>query len=167
MLQPSLLKRNLILRFMTGGRAQETMKDVLITEKREYWDSRKEWGLLSFSCSLFLLCLGNKALWWLRSCCINHPIPSLWQLHQIPWMEKTFIMFHADADSFHWCETSKTKMSFGLSGGDILLDRVNKMGTRSRVRSWQHGSKVDQHHVEHLLKISDTQGPTCQMVDVS
>jgi hypothetical protein len=41
-LQPSPIKRNLVLRFTKGGGARETIKDALIEEKRQYRDSRKE-----------------------------------------------------------------------------------------------------------------------------
>jgi hypothetical protein len=41
-------------------------------ERRVSWQS--EGGLLSLSCRLFLLCMGDRALLWLQSCCIHHLI---------------------------------------------------------------------------------------------
>jgi hypothetical protein len=52
---------------------------------------------------------GDRALWRLWSCHITHSIPFIWQLHWMLWMEKTFIKFHADADNYLWCETSRPK----------------------------------------------------------
>jgi hypothetical protein len=47
MLEPSSLKRNLVLRFTKGGGAQETMKDALIVQKK----NQDRWKEENFSIS--------------------------------------------------------------------------------------------------------------------
>jgi hypothetical protein len=42
MLHPFPLNRNLVPRFAKGGGAQETMKDALVTEIRECWNSQED-----------------------------------------------------------------------------------------------------------------------------
>jgi hypothetical protein len=42
MLQPSPLKRNLVLRLRKEGKHKNVMKDALVVEIREYWNSREE-----------------------------------------------------------------------------------------------------------------------------
>jgi hypothetical protein len=66
----------------------------------------------------------------------------------------------------HMGKNFQTEAIIGVMEDDILLDRLNRMGTRSRVRSGQPGSTVDRHHVGYLLKINDTRAPIGQMVDV-
>jgi hypothetical protein len=47
-------------------------------------------------------------------------------------------------------------------GNDISLDNLIEWFLMSCARSTQRGSKVDQHHVGYLLKISDTWAHTGQ-----
>jgi hypothetical protein len=49
-LQTSPLKRNLVSRLQKEGKHKNTMKDALVVEIREYWNSREE-GLHGFPCS--------------------------------------------------------------------------------------------------------------------
>jgi hypothetical protein len=120
------LKRNLVLRFTKGGGAQETMRDTLIMEKRGYQNSWKEEDLLVSHTTFLLLCVGDRAFWRLRSCCINHLISFFWQLPRMLWMDKTFIKFHANVDSFYWCETSRPK--WALAWVKVTFSWIDPIG---------------------------------------
>jgi hypothetical protein len=134
MLHSSPLKTNLVLRFMKGRGAQETMKDALIEEKRWYRGSQKVENFsishaASPSRSPRAHCRHPSMLHPLvNPPCLLVPLDALDEgdLYQVPrpcWQLPLVWGF-------------KTAMIFGMSGGDLLLDKSNKMGTRSHM--WDH-----------------------------
>jgi hypothetical protein len=77
-------------------------------------------------------------------------------VHQMLWMDETFIKFHADADSFHWCETSRSKQA--LAWAEMTFFWIDRTGwvhevTFEIITTWLGG---EQHQAGCWIDLAQT-----------
>jgi hypothetical protein len=131
------------------------MKDALVTEIRGYRDSQED-DRHSFPCS-FSFCA------W-----VTEPIAESGHVAFITWPSRSdnFIGYsvwrrtvsssNAEADTFYWSKNFYTEVIIGTIGGDLLLDRLNKMvheGT-SEIKTTKLG--VNQHQAGYWIDLVNT-----------
>jgi hypothetical protein len=115
---------------------------------------------------LFLSCVYN-----ISPCRIRWCLTTLLVLHFIIWSswfnnssrsserKRTFSYPRVKGDILHRAGTSKLNRTLARSKM-IFSGTLGQEGyTSARLRSWQHGLRVDWCHVEYSLEISDTQAP--------
>jgi hypothetical protein len=81
-------------------------------------------------------------------------------------MEKVFIKLHVDADSFHWCDTSRLKQS--LARVEMTFFWMDRTGWVHKVAgelitTWLKSGPT---HVGYLLRIHDPRALIGQVVNV-